>query len=463
MICPNCGSNMSEKRKRCERCGVDLTIYKKVIRISNYNYNSGLAKAKVRDLSGAIIALRRSLDFNKKNTNARNLLGLIYYEMGEVVAALSEWVISRHIQPLDNDADEYINKVQSNPTKLDVLNQAIKRYNTALKYAKQGSDDLAIIQLKKVVSLNTHFIRAYQLLVLLHMKTGENEKAKKYLFKVGKIDVSNTLTLRYMQELESPAGKDINANPEAEQQSSITNTIIPISSYKEDKPNIMAFVNLVIGVIIGIAVTAILIIPTVKKNNPSDDNSSYTDNASAVAQLEEKDNEISTLNSEKSELKDQITKLQAQIDNTVVPDTSAYETLLSVMNLYLTELSKPESERDYKEIADTLTTIDDSQFSDTSLSLLATLRATTYPSIAEQHYETGHNLYSDGKYEEALVELSKALLLDPQDVDAVYFSARAYDRLGDKKNAITYYNKVISDFPNSKRVAEATDKLALIQ
>ena len=123
MICPNCGSNMSDKRKRCERCGTDLTIYKKVLRASNLYYNNGLARAKVRDLSGAIIALRKSLDLNKLNTNARNLIGLVYYEMGETVAALSEWVISKHFQPLNNDADEYIGKVQSSLTRLDSLNQ----------------------------------------------------------------------------------------------------------------------------------------------------------------------------------------------------------------------------------------------------------------------------------------------------------------------------------------------------
>ena len=68
--------------------------------------------------------------------------------MGETVAALSEWVISKHFKPENNDADDYINAIQDNPTKLDGLNQAIKRYNNALTFAKQGSDDLAIIQLK---------------------------------------------------------------------------------------------------------------------------------------------------------------------------------------------------------------------------------------------------------------------------------------------------------------------------
>ena len=61
MICPNCNSNISDKRKRCDRCGADLTMYKKILHASNQYYNQGLAKARVRDLSGAIIALRNSL------------------------------------------------------------------------------------------------------------------------------------------------------------------------------------------------------------------------------------------------------------------------------------------------------------------------------------------------------------------------------------------------------------------
>ena len=120
--------------------------------------------------------------------------------------------------------------------------------------AKQGSNDLAIIQLKKVVSLNVNFIRAYQLLALLLIKNGEKEKARKYLQKASRIDVSNTTTLQYLRELDAPAStnRDMDYNPEAEQNT--TGAIMPISSYREDKPNVMVFVNLVIGIIIGIAV-----------------------------------------------------------------------------------------------------------------------------------------------------------------------------------------------------------------
>lgn len=467
MICPNCGSNMSDKRKRCERCGIDLTLYKKIFSASNMFYNDGLARAKVRDLSGAIIALRKSLNLNKLNTNARNLLGLVYYELGETVAALSEWVISKHFQPVNNDADEYINKVQSNLTKLDALNQAIKRYNTALGLAKQGSGDLAIIQLKKVITLNTNFIRAYHLLSLLLMKAGDQGKARKYLQKVSKIDVTNTKTLRYLQELEAPAAanKDLDSNPEAEQSNTI-GAIMPISSYKEDKPNIMLFVNLVIGVVIGIAVMAILVIPTIKNNKSSEDDSDYLNSGYTAAQIEEKDNRITTLTNEKAELEQQVTDLQEQLDALAEPEDKSlvYVSLFDATGLYFTEMEKSQSQRNYEGIADLLAEVDESKLEiETSVTLLNRLRNEIYPIAAKSYYDKGHDLYGDRKYNEALVELQKAMTFDPTDVDAVYFTARSYHRLGDKANAAKYYNMVITDFPDSKRISEATDFLAEVQ
>ena len=59
----------------------------KILYQSNYWYNDGLRKAQIRDLSGAIDLLKRSLKFNKLNVQARNLLGLVYVETGEAVAA----------------------------------------------------------------------------------------------------------------------------------------------------------------------------------------------------------------------------------------------------------------------------------------------------------------------------------------------------------------------------------------
>ncbi len=73
-------------------------------RIGNSYYNRGLSKAQIRDLSGAAADLKKSLQFDKYQTQARNLLGLIYYEMGETAQALVQWVISYNLQPEKNPA-----------------------------------------------------------------------------------------------------------------------------------------------------------------------------------------------------------------------------------------------------------------------------------------------------------------------------------------------------------------------
>ena len=48
MVCPKCRSNVSDKRIRCDRCGQDLVLYKKIFKASNMYYNNGLTRAKVR-------------------------------------------------------------------------------------------------------------------------------------------------------------------------------------------------------------------------------------------------------------------------------------------------------------------------------------------------------------------------------------------------------------------------------
>ena len=79
---------------------------------ANSYYNRGLEMAKERNLSGAARFLKRALQFNKYHTDARNLLGLIFYEMGETSDALIQWVISINLQPDGNRADYYLDEVQ---------------------------------------------------------------------------------------------------------------------------------------------------------------------------------------------------------------------------------------------------------------------------------------------------------------------------------------------------------------
>lgn len=92
MRCYRCNSVLSDA-DICESCGTDVVIYKKIVKMSNTYYNMGLAKAKVRDLSGAADLLRRSVRIDKNNINARNLLGLVYLKWESVLKHLASGLL----------------------------------------------------------------------------------------------------------------------------------------------------------------------------------------------------------------------------------------------------------------------------------------------------------------------------------------------------------------------------------
>ena len=146
MICYNCG-NVLTNSDYCSHCGMDVSVYKRIVRLSNTYYNVGLTKARNRDLAGAADTLRRCVKLNKRNIDARNLLGLIYYENGEVADALVQWVISLNLQPENNQADHYLDEIQRKPGQLETESQNVKTFTQALWHAQNGSDDLAILQL----------------------------------------------------------------------------------------------------------------------------------------------------------------------------------------------------------------------------------------------------------------------------------------------------------------------------
>jgi Flp pilus assembly protein TadD len=460
MNCPVCNGPLS-KKNRCDRCGEDFSIFVKIYKASNSYYNEGLSKAKVRDLTGAIYSLRESLKLYKKNTKARNLLGLVYYEMGESVLALSEWVLSKHFQPDNNDADEYMKAVQSNPTKLETINQAIKKYNSALISANQGNEDLAIIQLKKVTNLNPHFIRAHHLLALLYMKNNENEKARKCLLKVSKIDVTNTKTLRYLKELGEGAfvsRESTNQTSKEEAKEKVlnqTNSYMPISSYKEDKPNIMAFVNLIVGVVIGLAVGFFLLTPTIKNNATQDLKEKQN---SYIEQIGEKEDEITTLKSDNDNLQSTIDDLNKQVTELeeAKVDESLYENLFNAAKLY--------AEGDKTNAAKELVKVDEDKLAiSASKDLYKLIKDDTFASMSRDLYNTGHSQYNTYKYEEAIKTLKEAVKYDKTNVDAIYFLARAYHQTEDYDNAKKYYNQIIDDFADSYRAGEAKSKLSTIE
>lgn len=472
MKCPYCNSVLSLKNNRCDRCGEDVRMYKRVVKASNACYNQGLMKAKVRDLSGAVDALKKALELDKNNTNARNLLGLVYYEMGETVNALREWVLSKHLQENDNDADEYISMVQSNPTKLENTNQAIKKYNQALASAKQGSPDLAIIQLKKVVSLNPKFIRAYQLLALLYMQAGEKDKAGKQLVKANAIDVNNTTTLRYMKELGINGTKVVREVTTVKEDRKALNdgkngefnAFAGMNNFKEDKPSIWPYLNLVIGVVVGIIVFYVLIGPTVSSSKISELN---TKNAEFQRKNSDLQNEVDRVTKERDDYKAQIEELTGKVeedtnataDPNATQDPNATPTGDTAINLLLQSAGYVLND-DLTKAATAMTTLKEDSFTvDSAKELYKTIKEKSLSSYAEKLYSQGYTKYERGKFDEAIELLQAANAIKDDYEDANYILARCYMKQGKNDKAREIFQDLVDKHPTTRRGKEAKTQL----
>lgn len=469
MKCFNCGCELSE-HDYCTGCGADVSIYKKIVYISNRFYNDGLEKAGIRDLTGAISSLRQCLKFDKNNVEARNLLGLVYFETGEVVAALSEWVISKNLRPKKNIADDYINMIQTNPTRLDTINQTIKKYNQALTYCHQDSQDLAIIQLKKVLSLNPKFVRAHQLLALLYINSEEWEKAKRELTKCIQIDTNNTITMRYLKEVDEmlipeegvkQGGKKKSRSGDVVKYQSGNEMIIQPVNIKEGK-GAGSLINLGVGLIIGIAISVCLILPA----RISEEKATINDQLRAVGeQLDAKTATIEEQEQQIKELQENISNLERDLEAYAGKDgdVQAYDTLLKAADAYLTNPEDIRTVIDYLDEVNSGSDGEESENSEAYEKLYNTLLALVGPLAADAYYDVGYENYKQRNFEEAIPDLETAMRYDSNNGDTIYYLANCYRNVGRTEEAADLYRQVIEMFPGTVKAKNSTDYLAQIE
>ena len=447
MRCYNCGTQLDQSHN-CPGCGMNVKIYKKIVMASNAYYNVGLEKANVRDLSGAIDSLKMSLRFNKRNTDARNLLGLVYCEMGEVVAALTEWVISKNYQPENNRASHYLDSIQQNKGKLESINQTIKKYNQALLYCRQNSRDLAIIQLKKVLSLNPKLVSGHQLLALLYIQEKKFELAKKSLRNAGKIDVNNKVTLRYLKEanlgLREQSGNKKQKNDELVSYQSGNETIIQ-PKYLKETSAFGTIINMVIGIVIGVAITAFLVVPGVRSIAQQEAKKEVLEANNTISS---KNQTIASLEDQIEELAEQITDMQLAGDD-VTSQVNSYDQLLQAYIYYEGE--------DVDSAGTALGMVQEEHLSDSALQVYDIINAKVNEEYLALLYKDGYNAYSSQDYPVAIENLLKAVELDPsyQKGSALYYLAQSYRKNNDLESARPYYKQYLELYPDTERAATA--------
>ncbi|ETO98774.1 tetratricopeptide repeat protein [Lachnoanaerobaculum sp. MSX33] len=430
--------------------------------ISNGYYNLGLSLAKERNLSSALNALSISLGLNKKNTDARNLYGLIQFEMGEETKALISWVISININPINNPAQNYLQKLRNKSAYLEKSQDAISKYNKAISQIKTVNYDMARITLKQAVDIRPHFVKAMLALALLDIREGKSSEAKKLLENVLAIDRFNTKAITYLEEMkpltEKNARKEklnvIGSPVKKEKPVENVNNGMPVTEIYKNYSGMFTAINVGIGLIVGACAMVFLYMPTMKVALNNAHNKEIVE---ISQQLNDVNLSIETLKSENEGLNEQVNKL-TEVNNTSTENMN-YKLLQYV---YFLGLIKEYNTKNYTRAAEIFSNLDVGQLTDVDNGLGISVTG-TFAEMAPKMRDEGPKLLlkvadglnRSGDFAGAIGYYDAALRISPDYVEAKYKKALAYKTMGDVDTANNLFTEIITNYPDDRFANES--------
>jgi tetratricopeptide (TPR) repeat protein len=442
--------------------------FAKSMRVSKMLYNKGLTKANQGELSSAIDSLKQSVQFNKKNYMARNLLGLLYYETGQIADALKHWIISDHLVKSGNQASLYIQKVQNNPTMMHTYNDAVVSYNQALKYLDRQNIDMAIMELNKAVDLNPSFLNALNLLTVCLLMQNNREKTTKVVMRTLEVDRSNALAIHYHIAITGKPPKNIVTKPQKPSNSNKNKQKAP-SMYQTvaEKPPTYSFISLshILSFGLGGVIIAGLLMFFVFPNMVGDrdtqiDNLSVALNDSNVLNEELQTNQNETIQALEAENRDLSWQLESLGDQ--VAAINQAQNIANARSLVAAGQAE--------EAADLLYNVNIILVPQDEIGSVQDLMNSTFHQVAYSLYNTGLSNYNQGNFEIAMGFFERSLRFAERSEqstffvdDATYFLGRIAQEQGNYEWAIRWFTYVIEDHPNSNMFNSAVARLAEVQ
>lgn len=420
-------------------------------RIANVYYNLGLERAKLKDLSGAAELLKKSLHFSKYQTNARNLLGLIYYEMGETADALIQWVISMNLQPSHNRADYYLEEVQRKPGQLEIASQTVKKFNQALWQAQHEGEDLAILQLNRIIEEKPNFIKAHILLALLYMQKGDNVRAGRSLMSVLKVDRNNPKALILMDEVKKRTGraeieKNKLKNAFSHRQMEDDDVILPKIKAQATAGQVVIY--LTVGLCLGLLSFWFLLLPSIRRNI----NVEANDQVIAYSQ------ELSEKNASLTELQAQYDDLNSRYEDVSTRLNAFEQQNADFMGLYqkLTSIQTNYESGNLTQAVTDYVTIDQSQVTEEPLlSLMNEINQYMQNEGYDELTSLGNSAWNAGNLQQAEQYFDMAIQIKPDDPEALYLKARILQTNGQTADANAIFDRIVGEHPESSYAQRA--------
>ena len=393
-------------------------------RIANCYYNLGLERARLRDLSGAAELLKKALHYDKYQKEARNLLGLIFFEMGEVADALVQWVISMNLLPEDNIADYYLDEIQRKPAILRICSDNVKRYNQALDYAQHNN--------------------AHILLALLYMKRNDWVKAGKSLYLVLKIDRNNPKALVLMDIVKKNTGRaEIEQNRLKNvfsHRKMMDDDVMMPQEIKQLSPWSVSLL-LLLGAVIALFVYYLLMLPAGIRTANSKNNQvliTYTEKLDAANQ------KLSNLEEENKKIQQSYDEAKANLDryeNQNASFMAQYQSLVDINNALSTG--------DILTAAEAYTKLDQSTITDESLqNMLSSVKSQMEGNVYLRLQEMGTAAWNSGRTDEALQYYTWSVKIR-REAENLFLLARLQQTVGNTAEANQNFDAVVGEFPSS--------------
>lgn len=339
----------------------------------------------------------------------------------------------------------------------DDIKTSLVLYNQALESLRRGSEDIAIIELKKAISLNPEFSEAQNLLGLCYVYINEIQEAERLFRKVVNNEKNGIKALNYLTRLKKENSPGVILPAETVSSPSREDSKPAVIKIMRKKDNIKSVIlRYVLGFTAGVMAMFIFSYPYLFKDDKKDPGTDKSI-AASVNQLTE---ELQNLQEEYRQLSLRYEEKETELDekNTAYESLKAsYDAAVEERNYYeyiveLYQATELYLLNKYSDAAETLLLIDKNKLRSNELVKYNELSGNIMPKAADQVYEEGMSLWNTGNYEAAILKFDKITIYDESFVRldrAIYYKGKCYQALEDYEKAMECYNFIIDNFPSS--------------
>ncbi|NLM09602.1 MAG: nucleotide exchange factor GrpE [Clostridiaceae bacterium] len=345
----------------------------------------------------------------------------------------------------------------------DNIAEAIKLYNKALEDAQFKSEDMAIIALKKAISLHPDFYEAMNLLGVCYVMVGKEDKAKAAFQQVINAGDTSIKALDYLKKLKSPEEEEIEVKaPKKKSKKTEKENRLSFSLIKALMPedNNLYFLKYIAGFVAGVLLVSLIwyMVPA--------------DKALFTIKKVENIDKNPELEKEITVLKERIDKLEQDLREQSDENLKLMDNFQSYRE-WITRLN--EANKEYR----------NGNFIQ-SADLLFDAQGTTVPEELYEHYkelwdkvrlEAAEKLYYEGNkiyngnrnrapevYKQALEKYEASITYIEDDrvsyqASLYYQAGKAAARCDEKDRAMELFEFIIKEYPNSSMSSYATSRL----